>query len=457
MMTQQRTTSTFAEALNQRGVAPFQFILVGLLLLVLVIDGIDIQLLSLVAPAIIAEWQVARSDFGPALAGALVGMSIGALIGGALGDRLGRLPLLVGSTLLFGAATVLAGLTDGVAGMTALRILSGLGFGAAAPNAIALAVDWLPERSRSLTTSLMSIGTPAGGMIGATLVVAVLPSLGWRGTFYACGILTIAIAVGILLAVRESPSWLAAKGRPEQARRIADSTLGIEWNPPAKAAVDAARAETPHASFLARPLLRLNIGAGLGFFCISFASYALVVWTAIMLTSLDFSMNEAVGAVFAFNVAAVLAAIFAGVLMSRFGTRATLAGASALLMTCVLALLLALDGDLAGAQTRTATYLLVGGAGGFAGAAMAAIYAMMAHGYPVACRSGGLGFGMMLGRAGGIVASFSGGYLLDMQGTATWPFLVSLAVAAAVGIGCAFLSDAHVPAAMSLRRTQATQ
>ena len=84
-----------------------------------------------------------------------------------------------------------------------------------------------------------------------------------------------------------------------------------------------------------------------------------------------------------------------------------LAGASALLMICVLALLLVLDGDLGGAQTRIATYLLVGGAGGFAGAAMASIYAMMAHGYPVACRSGGLGFGMMLGRAGGIVASFA--------------------------------------------------
>ena len=91
-----------------------------------------------------------------------------------------------------------------------------------------------------------------------------------------------------------------------------------------------------------------------------------------------------------------------------------------------------------------ATYLLIGGAGGFAGSALASIYGMMASGYAVECRADGLGFGMMLGRAGGIIASLSGGYLLEWQGAATLPFLVVLAVLAAIGGVCAFISNRHV-------------
>lgn len=438
-------TGGFSAVLAGQPLHRFQIILVALLLLVLVIDGIDIQLLSLVAPVIIDEWSVQRADFGPALAGALIGMSVGSLVGGALGDRFGRLPMLAGSTILFGAATVFAGMTDGIGEMAVLRVISGVGFGAAAPNAIALATDWLPERARTQVTSLLSVGTPAGGMIGASLVIALLPHWGWRGTFYASGVLTVAIALIILLYLRESPPFLAARNRLAQAQHVARNCIGLEWNPAAVTPSAGEAVKQPvHANFLVRANLRLNLGAGLGFFAIAFVSYALVAWTAIMLTGLGFAMDQAITAIFAFNLAAVSAAVIAGFLMRRLGTRAMLAGSSFLLGGCLLILSVVLDGGNAGESTRIATYLLVGGAGGLAGAAMASIYAMMATGYAAGCRSGGLGFGMMLGRAGGIIASFAGGHLLELRDMATWPFLATLAVLAALGGASAFVSDRHV-------------
>lgn len=453
-MTASGKTGGFSAALAGQPLRPYQIILVALLLLVLVIDGIDIQLLSLVAPVIIGEWNVQRADFGPALAGALIGMSIGSLIGGALGDRFGRLPMLVGSTILFGAATVFAGLTGSIGEMAVLRIISGVGFGAAAPNAIALATDWLPDRARAQVTSLLSVGTPAGGMIGASLVIGLLPLWGWRGTFYASGLLTVAIALAILLYVKESPSFLAARDRLAKAQQVARRYIGLEWNPAAAPlSADESATEPADANFLARHNLRLNLGAGFGFFAIAFVSYALVAWTAIMLTGIGFAMDQAITAVFAFNLAAVSAAVIAGFLMARLGTRAMLAGSSFLLCAALLVLALVLDGGNASIQTRMATYLLVGSAGGLAGAAMASIYAMMATGYSVGCRSGGLGFGMMLGRAGGIVASFSGGHLLELRDIATWPFLATLAILATLGGACAFVSDRHVLPRASAART----
>lgn len=441
-MTVSGGTDGFSTALAGRPVHRFQIILVALLLMVLVIDGIDIQLLSLVAPVIIDEWGVQRADFGPALAGALIGMSVGSVVGGALGDRFGRLPMLVGSTILFGAATVVAGMTDSIGQMAVLRIISGVGFGAAAPNAIALATDWLPERARTQVTSMLSVGTPAGGMIGASLVITLLPLWGWRGAFYASGILTLAVALVILVYVRESPSFLAARNRTAQARQVARRCIGLDWTPPTFAApVDA---QPIRANFLVRANLRLNIGAGMGFFAIAFVSYALVAWTAIMLTGIGFAMDEAITAIFAFNLAAVSAAVLAGFVMANLGTRVMLAGSSFLLGACLLVLSFVLDGAANNEDARVATYLLVGAAGGLAGAAMASIYSMMATGYGVECRSGGLGFGMMLGRAGGIIASFAGGYLLDLRDVATWPFLATLALLAVLGGVCAFVSDRHV-------------
>ncbi len=441
--------------LDEAPVGLAQLALCALLIGILVIDGIDIQLLSLVAPAIMEEWEVGRSAFGPALAGALIGMSVGAMIGGTLGDRFGRLPILVGSTALFGAATILAGLTDTVTGMALLRIISGVGFGAAAPNAIALATDWLPTRHRSLMTSIMSIGTPAGGMIGASLVIAVLPMWGWRYTFYACGALTLLVAVIALIVVKESPQWLLANGRRDKAASVTRAMLAVELpaEPEDQPGQDSPRAT---ATFLTRGNLRLNVGVGLAFFSIAFVSYALVAWTAIMLTTIGFGMDSAVGALFAFNIAAVAAAVLAGLVMNLLGTRLTLALSSALLLGAVLLLILILADEAATPDTVAKTQLLIGSAGGFAGAAMAAIYATMANGYSVECRAGGLGFGMMLGRAGGILASFTGGYLLEIEGTAVWPFLSILAVAATLGIVCAFITDRHVPGGRETARARIT-
>jgi AAHS family 4-hydroxybenzoate transporter-like MFS transporter len=444
MSTDQRSLDIDA-IIDRQPVGVFQVLACVLLLGVLVIDGIDIQLLSLVAPAIIGEWGVSRGDFGPALAGALIGMSLGAVFGGLAGDRFGRLPVLVASTLLFGGATVLAGMTDSVSGMTMLRIVSGLGFGAAAPNAIAMGTDWLPTRYRSLMTSIMSIGTPAGGMIGAALVIVVLPDWGWRGTFYASGLFTIAIAVLLVAVVRESPQWLVARGRLARARSLLAGRLGADLNDDAHYSVSAEPLKGRKSAFLTRDYLRLNLGAGMGFFAIALVSYALVAWTVIMLTTLGYPMEAAIGAIFAFNIAAVAAAVLAGLVMNFLGTRLTLAISSALLCASVLALMQVLSGAGHEHAVDGRVPVLVGAAGGFAGSAMAAIYAMMAYGYQAGCRSGGLGFGMMMGRAGGIVASFFGGYLLEVEGTEVWPFLSVLAVASLLGVLCAFVADRHVP------------
>jgi AAHS family 4-hydroxybenzoate transporter-like MFS transporter len=437
------TAAVYRARINASPVSRFQISLVVAVLLVLVIDGLDLQLLGLVAPVIVAEWGLDNSQFGVALSAALVGMSVGTVVGGSLGDRLGRMPVLLGSTLLFGVATIISGMADNVPILTALRLLSGLGFGAAAPNGVALVSDWLPDRLRPQFTSLLSIGTPAGGMVGAVLVLNILPYTDWRVTFYVCGALTFLLATGIVLFVRESALYHLARGRADLAKASLEKYLKI-----AAPDVVAKEAGQPSATraifgFLDRPLIRLNIGAGSGFFALSFVSYAFIAWTPLMLSSVGFAVDQAVIASFAFNLSAMGAALIGGLLMARFGTKNVLASAATALFgsLAMLGMLLASYHPQSGAELPI--YVLVGASGGFAGMGMASLYTIMAIGYPSACRAGGLGFGLMLGRVGGILASFVGGYLIDIADGGLWPLiLVLLACSLIAGLGN-FISDRH--------------
>jgi MFS family permease len=80
----------FSAAIADKPLRPFQWLVMGAALIVLVIEGIDLQSLPLLSPDILKEWGLDREEFGLALTAALAGMAIGSFGGGWLGDRWGR-------------------------------------------------------------------------------------------------------------------------------------------------------------------------------------------------------------------------------------------------------------------------------------------------------------------------------------------------------------------------------
>jgi len=188
-------------------------VILALGVLALVLDGLDSQLLAFVTPIILKEWQVDRVAFAPALAAALIGMSFGSGLGGMLGDRFGRRPVLIASTICFGIGTIAISLTNDIITLTAWRLVSGLAFGAATPNAFALAAEWMPHRARARAIGIMAVAVPLGGMIGAGASLFLLPNYGWRGTFVICGVVTIALAVVVVLAAWKPQWWASARPR----------------------------------------------------------------------------------------------------------------------------------------------------------------------------------------------------------------------------------------------------
>ena len=424
-----------------------QYMLLAVLLLALIIDGLDLQLLSLVSPLLISEWGVSKAALGPAMSAAVFGMSVGAFFGGWLGDRFGRRRVLIVAMLLFGVATGVASRSPDLTTLTALRVIGGLGFGAAAPNAVTLVSEWLGGALRLRAISWMSIGTPLGGLIGAIILIGYLSELGWRGSFVLCGVLTLCAALLVMIAVPESPSTLLRRGREAKLAAILHRWFGVEAGSAAETGANTGPAAAPFAPAEPPPVTaRFVVGTGLGFFCASFVAYGCGAWLPVMVTMNGLPVELGLQAAVSFNLCAVAVAILAGLLAPRWGTKTMMAVATGVTALAIAMLLLTLgplrvEGWFA---SRLPLLLAAGMAGGGTGTVLASLYMVLTTGYPAANRSSGVGLGMMLGRGGGIASTFSGGYLLGSAPSASWPFFVAAGMGVLGAAAALVMIDRHV-------------
>lgn len=416
---------------------------VAIIMLGLIIDGLDIQLLALVSPVIIAEWGTTKATFGTAMGAALIGMAFGASAGGWLGDRYGRKTVLVSATFLFGCATAAASLTSNVAELAALRLVTGLGFGAAAPNGMALASEWLPPRARPMAVSILSASTPFGGVVGAGAVLFLLPSLGWTGCFILCGLTTIVISSVMAIVLVESPSFVSAsRHRADGSQR--PETMSEAQGAGVPATIDPAKPISDR--IFTQERLRFNLSAWTQFFCINFIAYSMAAWTPVMLTARGYSMAFALKVTFANSLAAVAGALLISFFLVRIGSRIPLLFCLVIASGALIALAFILSGPPVSAGMGSVTIVgLTALVGGFIGAAIGITYALLAHVYPIGCRARGIGIGIMMGRFGGVISTLIGGALLSLSGADPTPYFLVLICGAVIAILAIAIIDDHIP------------
>ena len=346
----------------------------------LILDGFDIQAAGFAAPALVTDLRVERAALGPALAASLVGMAIGAAGLGVLGDRWGRRNVLILSTALFGAATLLAATATSVATLAVWRLITGIGLGGALTTATALIAEFAPPRFRSLAIGAIQVGVPVGGMLGAALAAELIPVHGWRSLFLVGGALPLLAAAVMYFVLPESPRFLAV--RTQSAPKLTIFSPQLRWD---------------------------TVVVSLAFLTNMYAVYAFFNWAPLVLTSLGFELVTAVKGAFVFNVAGIAGVIAISWLIARLGSRRPLA-VSALVAAASLAWL---------AWFADGLPQLMGGIA-VAGAAISAVqvgmYTLAAHVFPTECRSSGIGWVLGTGRAGGIASSLGGGLLLALTG-----------------------------------------
>lgn len=438
---------TFSEVMSRTPLRTFQVVTFIICAVVLVADGMDAQMLGIVAPLIIDDFGIDRATFGLALSAALVGFGIGSWGGGWHGDIVGRRWSLALAATVFSLGTIAVSTTDDVGQMAFWRLVSGLGFGSAYANAIALTGEWLPERWRSVGVTTLSVGTPAGGMVVGVMAPSLVESYGWNGSFVFLGILTFLVVILIIAFLRDSPTFLLARGKVEEAKKAAlkvtDEALDLV-------------AETHHSDVeggsigvLHRSNLRLNIGVGIAFTSATMVAYGILGWTTTFLVAKGFPFDQASYAVAIAGMTSIFASIAAGLIVHRWGSKLAMTCFSgALFVTLVLlAIMLESLADVPSDEERIMVVVLIGAAGALFSASIASMYAIMTYAYPASCRSAGIGFGIFMGRFGAIGSLGLGGWLLDIGEGSTTPFFAVLCVGAVLISSAAFVVDRPVPPA----------
>src|SRR6187551_2806930 len=99
---------SFSEVMSRLPLRKFQVLTFAICMIVLVADGLDQQLLGIVAPLVIEEFGVTRGIFGFAMSASVVGFGLGSWSGGWLGDRVGRRWSMALAAAVFSLGTVAA-------------------------------------------------------------------------------------------------------------------------------------------------------------------------------------------------------------------------------------------------------------------------------------------------------------------------------------------------------------
>ena len=164
----------------------------GLLAASTVINYIDRQTLSALAPILKSQFHWTNSNFASLLIAFRLAYTIMQGVGGRLfdvvGSRLG-FTLVVGFYSLVAMATSFA---QGLASFRIFRFLLGLGEGPNFPGAAKTVAEWFPNRERAWAVALFDSGTSIGGALAPFIVLYAYKLLGtWRPVFALTGCLGV--------------------------------------------------------------------------------------------------------------------------------------------------------------------------------------------------------------------------------------------------------------------------
>ena len=161
----------------------------GLLFASTVINYLDRQTLSLLAPYLKLEHHWTNTDYANLVIAFRIAYSIGQTVFGRLLDRIGARRGLTLSVAWYSMISILTSLARGFSSFASFRFLLGAGESANWPAATKVVAEWFPKRERGLATALFDSGSSVGGAIAPFLVLGIYFRWGWRPAFMIPGAL----------------------------------------------------------------------------------------------------------------------------------------------------------------------------------------------------------------------------------------------------------------------------
>jgi len=397
-------------------------------------DAMDQGMVSGVMAAIAADWSLETDQLALIGSIGMLGMALGAALSGMAADRWGRRTVIMVTLLIYGVASGLSGFVQNYETLLLLRFLTGFGLGGELPAASTLISEYSPTKIRGRNVIILESFWAWGWIAAALVAYLVIPAYGWRYAFWIGAVPALFAAV-LRMAVPESPRFLEASGKTEEADcliTLMEKQAGISNGDSFQTKLPDSAAGKSKVSFLelwSGKYLRTTLVLWIIWFGINFGYYGFVLWTPTLLVGKGFTLIKSFEFTFIMCIAQLPGYFSAALLVEKIGRKPVL---SAYFAGTALAAWFFGHAATTGQVLAFGCLLYF-----FSLGAWGCVYAYTPEVYPTVARGSGSGWAAAFGRLGAFTAPFVVPVIYNRLGAEvgyTYVFVMLMAVFAAVAV-----------------------
>ena len=162
--------------------------IIGLIFVATVINYIDRTAFALLWPEMGKDLGMDNSDYALMLNVFLFTYAASKFLSGRLYDKIGSRIGFVLSIVVWSAAAALHALAKGVASLSIVRGLLGLGEAGLWPGAVKSNGEWFPVKQRALAQGIFNAGASIGNVVAPVIIVYLYAQFGWKATYVILGL-----------------------------------------------------------------------------------------------------------------------------------------------------------------------------------------------------------------------------------------------------------------------------
>ena len=270
-----------------------------ILLIVYIFNFIDRQIVNILAEPIARELSLSDTQIGlmTGLAFALFYTLLGLPIARYADRPTTNRPKLIAAALAtWSAMTALCGYAQNFVQLLLARIGVGVGEAGCTPAAHSLISDMVPKERRASALAFYALGIPIGTLLGMIIGGLLADAVGWRNAFVVVGLPGVALAIVVVIALKEPRHAMAS---------VADSGPAIS------------NADVLGSIFRSKAMVFLLIAASSA----AFLSYGKTTWATILFQRTHGLSPGEVGLYFGVinGVAGILGTWLGGRIADRWG------------------------------------------------------------------------------------------------------------------------------------------